>query len=93
MFQSYYSEFPGLFCKEDKDCESEDLHCALQNDISEVSKVCIYKLSEGQTCGRSNVFGFFPLGGLAHDLPCKKGFTCQQLRLVLRLYESIHCLK
>ena len=78
-----YFELAGLFCKKDKDCGSEDLHCAVQPDISEVSKVCIYKLSEGQTCGRSHIFSFFPLGGLTADLPCREGFKCQALRSVL----------
>ena len=74
----------GLFCKKDKDCGSKNLHCALQPDISEVSKVCIYKLSEGQTCGRSHIFSFFPLGRMTADLPCKEGFTCQELRFTGR---------
>lgn len=68
----------GVFCKKDSDCESQELHCATQEDVSSISDICVPKLGDGQTCGRRTImFHFWPR--VSRDYPCMKGFACMEV--------------
>lgn len=68
----------GTFCDKENDCHNskEELGCFTQNDISRYSKVCVPKLGEGSTCGRSaGIFDMFDSDD--DDQRCQGNLVCR----------------